>query len=116
MDERQEGNAQRAPLNEAGDRIISNRPYYTIQYFDHDGRRVKVATRCADKDAAQQLANELEARAMKRREGTDRPDARTVGDRGAADDRGTRCRLLAATCGERQHGEPRQQTGHRSNR
>ena len=63
------GNTQRAPLNDAGDKIVCESPYYTVQYFDHDGRRVKVATRCADKDAAQQLANELEARAMQRREG-----------------------------------------------
>ena len=63
------GNAQRAPLNDAGDKIVCESPYYTVRYFDHTGRRVKVATRCADKDAAQQLANELETQAMKRREG-----------------------------------------------
>lgn len=62
---------QRAPLSPSGDKIVCESPYYTVRYWDHDGRRVKVATRCADRDAAQQLANELEARAMQRREQSD---------------------------------------------
>jgi len=59
----------RAPLSPAGDRIVSESRYYTIEYFDADGRRQRVATKCQDRDAAQQLANELERKAMLRREG-----------------------------------------------
>ncbi len=45
------GKAQRAPLNDAGDKTISEAQFYTIQYFDHEGKRRKVSTRYADKDA-----------------------------------------------------------------
>jgi len=73
------GNAQRAPLSLSGDRIVCESAYYTVRYFDHDGRRVRVSTKCADRDAAQQLANELEAQAMKRREGLIDPKAERIG-------------------------------------
>jgi hypothetical protein len=61
------GDTQRAALNNAGDKIVCESPYYTIKYFDHDGRRVKATTRCGDKDAAQQLANGYEAEAALRK-------------------------------------------------
>jgi integrase len=60
---------QRAPLNEAGDRIVQAAEFYTVQYFDENGRRKKAPTRCADKDAAQQVANDLEAKVALRRQG-----------------------------------------------
>ena len=63
------GKAQRAALNAAGDRILQEAEFYTIQYFDEDGRRKKHPTRCADKDAAQQVANDLEAKVALRRQG-----------------------------------------------
>ncbi len=63
------GKARRAPLNKAGDKIVCESPYYTIQYFDHAGKRRKVSTRCSDKDAVQRMANDLETKAMQRREG-----------------------------------------------
>lgn len=73
---------QRAPLSPSGDKIVCESPYYTVQYFDHDGRRQKVATRCADRDAAQQLANELESKAMLRREGLIDPTQERVAAEG----------------------------------
>lgn len=42
---------------------------YTIEYYNHEGERKKKSTRCPDRDAVQQLANELERKAMLRREG-----------------------------------------------
>jgi hypothetical protein len=39
---------QRAPLNEAGDRIVQAAEFYTVQYFDENGRRTwKPKSRCA---------------------------------------------------------------------
>ncbi len=73
---------QRAPMSAAGDKIVCESPHYTVRCFDHDGRRVKVATRCADRDAAQQLANELEAQAMYRREGLIDPTAERLANEG----------------------------------
>ena len=55
------GNMQRAPLNDEGTRIVQEAEFYTVQYFDENGKRRKAPTRCADKDSAQQIANGLEA-------------------------------------------------------
>jgi len=63
------GQVQRAPLNKAGDRIVQEAEFYTVQYFDENGKRPKVGTRMADKDEAQKFANFLEAEAQKRRTG-----------------------------------------------
>ena len=63
------GKLQRAPLNAAGNRIQQVAEFYTIQYFDEHGRRQKVSTRCAEKDSAQQVANNLEREADLRRRG-----------------------------------------------
>ena len=68
------GRAQRAPLNEAGDKIILEAQFYTIQHFDHEGKRKKVSTRYADKDAAKQYANQLEKEAEDRRRGMIDPE------------------------------------------
>lgn len=68
------GKAQRAPLNDAGDKTISEAQFYTIQYFDHEGKRRKVSTRYADKDAAKQYANQLEKEAEDRRRGMIDPE------------------------------------------
>ena len=69
MGQRQDRQTTARPLNDSGDRIVLEAAHYTIQYFDHAGRRRKVSTRCADKDAALQLANQLETKAMQRRSG-----------------------------------------------
>jgi len=63
------GKAERAPLNKAEDKIIVESEFYTVQYFDHNGKRRKVYTRYPDKDAAQQYANQLEKQAEDRRRG-----------------------------------------------
>ena len=73
---------QRAQLNEEGTRVIREAEFYTIEYYDHDGQRVRKGTRCADKDAAQQLANELETRAMMRREGLIDPAVERIATEG----------------------------------
>jgi len=56
-------------LNERGDKILVEAPFYSVAYFDHNGKRRRVSSRTPDKDAAQQLANHLETQAMKRRTG-----------------------------------------------
>ena len=61
------GRARRAPLNDKGDKIRVESPHYTVEYFDHTGKRKRVSTRCSDKDAAQQVANLLETEAEMRR-------------------------------------------------
>jgi len=63
------GKLERAPLNAAEDKVIVESEFYTVQYFDHNGKRRKVYTRYADKDAAQQYANKLEKEAEDRRRG-----------------------------------------------
>jgi len=60
---------RRAPLTPDGMFVVIESPGYEIQYFDHNGQRRKKSIRCNDRDAAQQLANDLEKRAMQRREG-----------------------------------------------
>jgi len=63
------GRAKKAPLNEAGNRIIQEAETYTAQYFDENGKRPKVPTGCHDKAEAQRYANHLENEARKRRTG-----------------------------------------------
>jgi integrase len=60
---------ERAPLNAKGNRIIRENPFYTIEYFDHEGNRQRVVTRYADKAAAEQHAQKLERDAEDRRRG-----------------------------------------------
>ena len=52
-----------------GRAIVVEAAGYTIQYFDHNGKRRKKTTRCPDRDAVERLANALETGAMNRREG-----------------------------------------------
>jgi len=63
------GQKQRAPLSDDGEAIVVEAKYYTIEYFNHEGRRERVGTKIADKDAARQLVNKLEAKAEQRRRG-----------------------------------------------
>ena len=63
------GKPQRAPLNEAGNRIVVASKRYTIEYFDHTGKRRKVGTKYVDKDAALQYAAQLEKAAQDRENG-----------------------------------------------
>jgi len=63
------GQKQRAPLSDDGEAIVVEAKYYTIEYFNHEGRRERVGTKIADRDAARQLANGLEAKAEQRRRG-----------------------------------------------
>ena len=63
------GRAQRAPLNEAGNRIVQEAETYTAQYFNEDDKRRKKPTGCQDKDEALRYANHLENEARKRRTG-----------------------------------------------
>ena len=64
-----DGRRHRAPLTPDGTRIILERAGYTIQYFDHAGKRRKEAVRCGDLDTAKQIAAEREKAAMLRRKG-----------------------------------------------
>jgi site-specific recombinase XerD len=62
------GKARRAPLNEAGNRIVQVAECYTAQYFDETGKRRKAATGCHDKAQAQRVAERIETEvALKRR-------------------------------------------------
>ena len=63
------GRRQRAPLSDDGGAIIVEPDTYTVEWFDHEGKRRRKGTRIGDKDAAQRLANHLETQAAKRREG-----------------------------------------------
>lgn len=56
-------------MNKAGTRIVQEAEFYTVEYFDHTGKRQRVPARTPDKDAAQQLGHELETAAMRRRKG-----------------------------------------------
>ena len=76
------GKTERAPLNQAGDRIVRAAEYYTVQYHDEHGRRRKHPTRCADKDSAQQVANDLEAKVALRRRGIIDPVAERFAQEG----------------------------------
>jgi integrase len=60
---------RRAPLSADGLSIVVEAAGYSIQYFDHNGKRRKKTTRCPDRDAVERLANALETGAMNRREG-----------------------------------------------
>jgi len=63
------GEKQRAPLSEDGQAMMVQAKFYTIAYFDHEGKRRRKGTRIADKDAARQYGNELEKGADQRRKG-----------------------------------------------
>ena len=63
------GRPRRAPLSADGTRIELEDRFYTVEWFDWEGKRHRKGTRSPDKDAAQQLANRLETAAMQRREG-----------------------------------------------
>ena len=63
------GRKQRAPLSEDGRAIIVEAEHYTIELFNHEGRRKRIGTKIGDKDAARQLANKLETEADQRRRG-----------------------------------------------
>ncbi len=67
--DRKTGRATRALLNAAGTKIVQEAEFYTIQYFNESGKRKKANTRCADKDAAQQVANALETEVALRKRG-----------------------------------------------
>jgi len=64
-----DGRRHRAPLTPDGTRIVLQRQGYTIQYFDHEGKRRKESVRCGDLDTAKQIAAEREKAAMLRRKG-----------------------------------------------
>ena len=66
---RKTGKTQRAPLNKAQNRIIQEAESYTAQYFDENGKRQKTPTGCRDKDAALQVANQIEADIALRKRG-----------------------------------------------
>jgi hypothetical protein len=63
------GRKHKAPLSDDGAAILLELSGYTIQWFDHNGRRRKKAVRCGDLDTARQIAADLERKAAKRREG-----------------------------------------------
>ena len=64
-----DGRRHRAPLTPDGTRITLERAGYTIQYFDHAGKRRKKTYPVADLDTAKQIAAEREKAAMLRRKG-----------------------------------------------
>ncbi len=56
-------------MNAKGTHIVQEAEFYTIQYYDEHGKRIKVPTRCADKHAARELANSYEADMARRKRG-----------------------------------------------
>jgi integrase len=62
-------NRQTAPLTEERSAIRIEAETWTVQYTDEHGQTKRVASRCADHDAAVELARELEPKAMLRRRG-----------------------------------------------
>jgi integrase len=63
------GKRRTAPLSKDGKGIRVEAATYTVQFYDEHGHPQRVATRCRDYAAAEQLGRELEKRAMQRREG-----------------------------------------------
>jgi len=63
------GKRRTAPLSADGKGIRVESATYTVQFMDEHGHAQRVATRCRDHAAAEQLGRELEKRAMQRREG-----------------------------------------------
>jgi integrase len=63
------GRQHRAPLSDDGAAVLIEADEYTVEYFDHTGKRRRVGSGTPDKDAAQRLANQLETGAMERRRG-----------------------------------------------
>lgn len=63
------GKTRRATLGKCGRKIVQEAPFYTVEYFDESGKRRKSKTRCGDKDAALQIAAELEKQVMLRKRG-----------------------------------------------
>ena len=63
------GRKRRAPLADDGKHVLIRDDRYTIEWFDHTGKRRRKGSGTVDKDAAQQLANHLETEAMKRETG-----------------------------------------------
>ena len=63
------GRRRHAPLSKDGTGIRVEAATYTVQFYDEHGHPQRVATRCRDYAAAEQLGRELEKRAMQRREG-----------------------------------------------
>jgi len=63
------GRKHRAPLSKDGSGIRVEAETWTVKYVDERGHERKVSSRCRDKDAAKQLARDLESKAMKRRAG-----------------------------------------------
>jgi len=63
------GKRRTAPLSKDGTGIRVEAATYTVQFYDEHGHPQRIATRCRDYAAAEQLGRELEKRAMQRREG-----------------------------------------------
>jgi len=63
------GKRRVAPLSSDGAGIQVESDNYTVQFIDEHGDVQRQASGCSDYDAADQLARELESRAMQRREG-----------------------------------------------
>lgn len=63
------GKRRTAPLSQDGTGIRVEAATYTVQFMDEHGHPQRVASRCRDYAAAEQLGRELEKRAMQRREG-----------------------------------------------
>jgi len=63
------GDKQRASVSKDGKTVMVEAAFYTVEWFDHEGRRRRRGTRIVDKDAARQYANELEKQADQRRKG-----------------------------------------------
>jgi len=63
------GRKRKAPLNDAGDKIVVESDTYLISYYDENGRRVEVNSGTPDKDAAKQIAAKLETEVSLRKRG-----------------------------------------------
>jgi integrase len=76
------GKARRAPLNEAGNRIVQVADTYTAQYFDENGKRRKASTGCGDKATAQQVADRIQSEVALRKRGIINVEQEQLADAG----------------------------------
>jgi integrase len=73
------GKVRVAPLSKDGAGIRVQSSTYTVQYYDENGHPQRVATRCRDYAAAEQLGRELDSQAMRRRQGLVDPAQERLG-------------------------------------
>jgi len=63
------GQARKAPLNAAGDRVLIEPGNYLIAYWDAGGKRMELNSGTPDRDAAEQIAGKLDTEVALRKRG-----------------------------------------------